>query len=304
MPGREETDRARGRSHRQRLLQGLPVSERRLQLAGLTTAVVEGGEGPPLVLLHGPGEHAAKWVRVLPQLLETHRVVAPDLPGHGAVEGIEATINVDRVMAWLADLIASTCESAPILLGHVVGGAVALRFTAVAAGSVEQLILVDSLGLAPFAPEAMFGEALGRWIEQPDAETHDGVWQHCAFDLGRMQAGMGANWSTLKAYNIDRLQTPAVQSGVHALMEHFGLSALEDEVLSSIRVPTSLIWGRNDLATSVAVAEEASRLLNWPLHVIDDCGDDPPLERPDEFLAAFEAAVTAGRQARREASVR
>jgi pimeloyl-ACP methyl ester carboxylesterase len=69
---------------RDRLLEGLPVVERRLDLAGISTPILEGGQGPPLVLLHGPGEHALKWLRVLPDLVRRHRVVAPDLPGHGA----------------------------------------------------------------------------------------------------------------------------------------------------------------------------------------------------------------------------
>jgi hypothetical protein len=49
-------------------------------------AVLEGGDGPPVVLLHGPGALAAEWMRVIPDLVTTQRVVAPDLPGHGASE--------------------------------------------------------------------------------------------------------------------------------------------------------------------------------------------------------------------------
>src|SRR5919197_5155852 len=71
---------------RERLLAGLPVAERRLELAGISTAVLEGGAGRPVVLLHGPGEYGAKWMRVIPDLVTTHRVIAPDLPGHGASE--------------------------------------------------------------------------------------------------------------------------------------------------------------------------------------------------------------------------
>ena len=69
----------------ERLLAEIPVAERRLQLAGVSTSVLEGGDGLPIVLLHGPGEFAAKWLRVIPDLVRTHRVVAPDLPGHSAV---------------------------------------------------------------------------------------------------------------------------------------------------------------------------------------------------------------------------
>jgi hypothetical protein len=50
-----------------------------LQLAGVSTAVLEGGDGPPIVLLQG--EFAAVWMRVIPELVTTHRVIAPGLPG-------------------------------------------------------------------------------------------------------------------------------------------------------------------------------------------------------------------------------
>ncbi|MCA1706101.1 MAG: hypothetical protein LC808_23710, partial [Actinobacteria bacterium] len=66
------------RPARQRTLAGIPVRERRLQLAGISTAVLEGGAGPPLVLLHGPGEFAGTWLPVLAQLVRTHQVIVPD----------------------------------------------------------------------------------------------------------------------------------------------------------------------------------------------------------------------------------
>ena len=83
----QERERSRpvaGDDARERLLAGLPVTERRLQLAEVSTAVLEGGAGPPIVLLHGPGAYGAAWLRVIPDLVTTHRVIAPDLPGQGA----------------------------------------------------------------------------------------------------------------------------------------------------------------------------------------------------------------------------
>jgi pimeloyl-ACP methyl ester carboxylesterase len=69
---------------RDRLLAGLPVSDSRLELAGISTAVLGGGAGSPIVLLHGPGEFSAVWGRAIPELATSHRVIVPDLPGHGA----------------------------------------------------------------------------------------------------------------------------------------------------------------------------------------------------------------------------
>ena len=65
------------------LLAGLPVTERRLALAGISTAVLAGGDGPPVVLLHGPMGNATHWMELIPGLVTTHRVIVPDLPGHG-----------------------------------------------------------------------------------------------------------------------------------------------------------------------------------------------------------------------------
>jgi pimeloyl-ACP methyl ester carboxylesterase len=66
----------------EQLLEGLPLNQRHRELAGITTSVLEGGDGPPLVLLHG-GIQAGGiiWWRVLPRLVSTHRVVVPTCPG-------------------------------------------------------------------------------------------------------------------------------------------------------------------------------------------------------------------------------
>ena len=93
---------------RERMLAELPVTERRLQLAGISSAVLEGGDGPPVLLLHGPGEFAALWGRVIPDLVTTHRVVAPDLPGHGATGLPDGPLDGDRVRAWMGELIERT----------------------------------------------------------------------------------------------------------------------------------------------------------------------------------------------------
>ena len=97
-------------SARERLLDGLPATDRRLELAGVATAVLEGGDGAPVVLLHGPGANAGHWMRVIPGLVATHRVIAPDLPGQGASEPADGAL----VLAWLEELIERTCPTPPI----------------------------------------------------------------------------------------------------------------------------------------------------------------------------------------------
>src|SRR5262245_66478871 len=85
---------------RGRLLDGIPVRERRIEAAGISTAVLEGGDGPPVVLLHEVGAFAPQWLRVMPELAMSNRVVAPDLPCHGESELGEGDLDAARVFRW------------------------------------------------------------------------------------------------------------------------------------------------------------------------------------------------------------
>ena len=281
-----------GERARERLLAGMPVTERRLHLAGVPTAVLEGGDGPPVVLLHGPGEHAPKWIRVIPNLTTTHRVIAPDLPGHGISPVTDGPLDADRVIAWLGELIEQTCPTPPVLVGQILGGAIAARFASARGDRLSGLVLADALGLAPFQPTPEFGLALTDFLAQPTEDTHDRLWQQCAFDLDRMRDRMGESWEWIKAYNLDRAHASELHAAQHSLMEHFGMPAIPPTDLARIAVPTTLIWGRHDLATQLRVAEAASADYGWPLHVIEDAADDPPMEQPEAFLNVLRAVIS------------
>ena len=186
-----------GDDARERLLAGLPVTERRMHIHGVSTAVLEGGDGPPVVLLHGPGGYAAHWMRVIPGLVATHRVVAPDLPGHGASEVSDGLLDAERVLAWLGELIEHSCMSPPALVGQLLGGAIAARFALKRAGRVSRLVLIDTFGLAPFDPAPEFGFAINDYFAQPTGHTHERLWRHCAFDLDVLRRRMGAALATV-----------------------------------------------------------------------------------------------------------
>ena len=84
---------------------------------------------------------------------------------------------------------------------------------------------------------------------------------------------------------------PGLAAFGERLMADFGLPAIPGEELAAIEAPTGLIWGRHDLATPLAVAEAASARYRWPLQVIDGAGDDPPIEKPAEFVQALRVAL-------------
>lgn len=292
-PSSPHTSSSASGGARQRLLATLPVTQRRLGLNGVPTAVLEGGEGPPVVLLHGPLGYAPQWLRVIPDLAGTHRVIAPDLPGHGESGLPDGPLDKNRMVGWLDDLIECTCEAPPALVGHVIGGAIAARFAVERGDRLSKLVLVDSLGLAPFQPAPEFGQALGTFMSDPTETNHDQLWKLCAHDLDTLRDALGERWEWIKASNIEGARSPERIGAVQNLMEAFGMPAIPDGELKRISVPTWLVWGRHDLATPVGVAEDAAARYGWPLDIIDGAADDPSLDRPEEFVAALRRAFTA-----------
>lgn len=277
---------------RERLLQELPLTETRLELAGISTAVLEGGEGPPVVLLHGPGEFAATWMRVIPALATSHRVVVPDLPGHGASGTGDHRLDRGRVLAWLGALIDATCPSPPTIVGHLLGGAIATRFCAEQGEHVEHLVLVDSYGLGRMRPAPRFALAMVRFVARPSEQSQDRLFRQCFVDLDRLRLQMDGRMELLEAYALERARSPELQGALRSLMRGFALPAIPRDDLSRIAAPTTLIWGRHDLQVRLRVAEAASARYGWPLHVVEDAADDPAVEQPEAFLAALHSALT------------
>jgi pimeloyl-ACP methyl ester carboxylesterase len=268
----------------------MPVKERRIRLAGISTAVLHGGSGPPVILLHGPSGYAAHWMRVIPELANAHQVVAPDLPGHGSSYASGVPLDAKRVLDWLGELIDRTCTSPPVLVGEHLGGAIAARFACRHSERIRALVLGDTFGLEAFEPEPKFAQALLTFLSAPSAETHGRLWEHCAFNLPELQKQMSVDWEAFEAYNLDRAQQPTVSAAVHTLMEQFAV-AIPPADLSRIKVPTALIWGRHDRATRLQVAEAASARYGWPLIVIEGAADDPSIEQPAAFLQALRRVI-------------
>jgi pimeloyl-ACP methyl ester carboxylesterase len=271
---------------RQRLLENMPVTERRIELAGMSTAVLEAGAGPPMVLLHGPGAHAAAWLPAIPGLAATHRVIAPDLPGQGATAAADGPLDVARVFSWLDALIDGTCATPPVLVGQLTGGAIAARFAADTPGRVKALVLVVPFGLAPFAPAPAFAAALTGYLSDPTGPSHDTLWRHCVRDLDDVRSRLGDRWKAMRAYNIALTGTPAAADAMQELLALFAMPTIPDEVLTRIAVPTTLVWGRQDAIVPVSVGTAAAARYGWPIRVLDNTGNEPAIEDPGAFVTA------------------
>ncbi|HEY1275966.1 MAG TPA: alpha/beta fold hydrolase [Thermoleophilaceae bacterium] len=276
---------------RDRLLAEIPAEERHHEAAGIATAFLEGGDGPPIVLLHGPGEFAAKWLYVIPGLVATNRVVAPDLPGHGESGVPDGELDAERVLDWLDELIARTCPEPPVLVGHVLGGAIAARYACRRGARLDRLVLVDSLGLAPFRPAPSFGLAMVRFLARPSERSYERFMRRCSHDLDALQAQMGELWRPFEDYNLEGARSPVGKAALRALMKKVGTPVIPPGDLANIAVPTALIWGRHDLAIRPRIAEAASARYGWPLHVVDGVADDPPRDAPEAFIEALRDAL-------------
>jgi len=283
--------RSAGQQARDQLLAAMSVTERQLQLAGVSTAVLEAGEGAPVVLLHGHGEFAAVWLRVVPDLARTHRVIVPDLPGHGASTVTAGRLDTGTVLTWLDELIHRTCQVRPVLVGHLLGGAIAARYAVQHSDRIARLVLVDTMGLGWFRPAPSFALPMMSFVARPTPRSRDRLFNRCFLDIDRVGEQAGEQWEPLLDYALDRARTPSVQAALRSLMPRLGMPPIPPGDLEHIGVPTTLIHGRYDLQVRLKLAEAASAKYGWPLHVIEDCRDDPAAEQPEAFLDAFHAAV-------------
>ena len=281
--------RTTGDDARRWLLAGAPVTERRLDLAGVSTAVLEGGDGPPVVLLHGQGGWSGIWLPVIAELVATHRVVAPDLPGLGASQVPDGPPDAARVLAWLDALIRRTCP-APALVGASLGASIAARFAIAHPDRLSRLVLMGAGSLGRFRPAPGVALALIRFVARPNERTQRGFLRQIAVDPARVRALLGARWEASQAYLLDLARTPSVRAANRRLLRELGTKAIPPQELARITVPTSLIWGRHDRVMRLRIAETASARYGWPLHVVEDAGHFS-VEQPEAFRAALQVAL-------------
>ena len=276
---------------RDQLVQALPLTERQREIDGITTSVLEGGDGPPLVLLHGGIQAGGViWWRVLPRLARTHRVVVPDLPGLGESEPA-ARLDARTVAGWLDGLIELSCGEQPILVAHSTPGALAARFAVEHGDRLRRLVLVDAAGLAPFRPSPGLLVALLRSVLRPTIGSFEGLMGRVMHDLDRVRQQEGERWEALASYAVSRAARPSAKQAMRQVARN-GTRAIPDAELRRIAVPTTLLWGSRDRLLPLRTAQAASATLGWSLHVIDDAGHLPHVEQPDAFLDALAAATT------------
>lgn len=275
---------------RSRMLAGAPVGERRMRLAGVRTVVLEAGAGRPLLLLQGGIEcGGAYWAPVLAGLAAQHRLVVPDLPGLGESEPF-ARLDAARFDDWLDALITATCDEPPGLVAHSLCGSLAARFAARHGRRLGRLVVYAAPGIGPYRMPAGLRVAAVRFGVRPTARNAERLQRRALHDYDGFHraepAWLQAFTDCLRVHAADR----HVQRTMRALVRA-GTRRVPDADLRAIPVPVALLWGRHDRFVPPAVGARASARLRLPLHVVEDAGHVPHIERPDAFRLALAAAL-------------
>jgi 2-hydroxymuconate-semialdehyde hydrolase len=272
------------------MLAGAPVTERRLQVAGVSTSVLEGGAGPPLVLVHGGIEcGGAVWAPVLPALAESHRVVVPDLPGLGESEPV-TDLNVDTFAEWLVELLRQTCPQEPTLIAHSLGGSLAARFAAEHSDLLGRLVIYAAPAVGPYRMPLGLRVVAVRFALRPSERTAERFDRYALLDLDRTRERDPGWFEAFSRYTLSRAVVPHVKRTMRQLI-NTGTRQVPDAELRRIAIPTALVWGRHDRMVPPRLAEGASNRLGWPLHLINDAAHAPHIEQPDGFLRALNAVL-------------
>lgn len=284
-------------SARARMLAGLPVTERRVRLGGVSSSLIEAGHGPPLVLLQGGIESGgAYWAPVVEHLAETHRLVIPDIPGLGESEPL-ADLSLDAVDTWFHELLEATCDDRPALIAHSLAGALSARYAARNGGSLRRLVIYAAPAIGPFRIPLGLLIRVVMFDLRPSKKNAERLDRFGFFDLDAARRRDRHGWiEAWSSYARERAALPHVKRTMRWLIKTCTKEIPEAE-LRRIEVPVSLIWGRHDRFVPLALGEQAGARLGWPLRVIDKAGHVPHIELTEAFLDALPAEVaTEGRE--------
>jgi len=208
---------------------------------GCATECTLAGAGPPLIVLHGAGGRASAWREVIPQLARGFQVIVPDIPGHGDSQSPGALSTRRFYSSWLKRFTIELRLSRPRIVGHSLGGAIALALAVQQPDLIDRLGLVNSIGLGAPAPRASL--LLLAALFTPSEEAA----------LALMGAAMfGEQAARPKALRYDLVaRSGPLSRGLRGFWLVFSRTwdiarSIRPRDLEQIRVPTLIVWGVDD----------------------------------------------------------
>ena len=245
------------------------------------------GEGEPLLLVHGLGGSAANWLALAPLLLPGRRLIVPDLPGHGGSDPLQAATSLTAY----ADSLAPLLDGSAAVVGHSLGGAIALRLAIRRSRLVSALVLAGAAGISSGSRRARYGLAISGLLKpgRKIAPHRARVARSAALKIlvfGR--------WGASDPPALPPQMAEAFLSGParHTDTVSAAKALVRDDPrpdLDRVRCPVLLLWGARDNQLPVGDAFEYARRLRAPLRVIADCGHLLIGERPEACADAIES---------------
>jgi pimeloyl-ACP methyl ester carboxylesterase len=238
---------------------------------------VRAGEGTPLLLVHGYGGAAWNFSELLPFLGE-RPVIVPDLPGHGASSPLPAA-----TIGAFSDVIAASLDGPVDVVGHSMGGVVALRLAERRPELVRGLVLAAAAGISSSTRLSEITITLAG-IVQPARIAGRRVDR-----IARSRRLRRLVFGGYEVSNPDALTERSVHGLLRGPTMHTdalgaGRALVADDPrpdLGRVRCPVLVLWGARDRQVPLADGVEYARRLSAPLRVIADCGHLLIAERPD-----------------------
>lgn len=250
--------------------------------SGIRLRVAENGTGGPIVLLHGMFMDHCTWDGVVRVLAHHHRTVAPDLPGFGESEKPPSSRYPYGVFAFaeaIADLYAGLELGRCPVIGHALGGAVALTLAAQHPELVSRLVLVDALCYpvpqrlrrrmvtSPVLGTLLFKQLMGRTAFRTLVPRTM---------LSSRPGATGRFDQYYRAFN-----TPAARGSALATLRSTADTRPLVAQTSKVAAPTLVVWGRRDRLYPAGFGQRLSREIRGAGFALLDAGHAPQEEQPE-----------------------
>lgn len=274
-------------------IHGFAVRELEWRATPLRYAV--GGSGTPLVLVHGLGGTIANWRAIAEQLAAEHRVVVPDLPGHGGSAPLPAAPTVDVFADAVLAVVEAEGALPAVWVGHSLGGLVAVRAAVRRPGAVRGLVLAAAAGVSSGTRSAEVTLSLLGLI-QPGR-----ILAPLRGPLSRSRLGRRLVFGWWGAADPPGLEPERAEDFLVGPAQHTDTTSAGRALLASdpsadlerVGCPCLCLWGASDNWVPLADGFEYARRLGAPLRSIAGCGHLLIGERPDVCIAAIRELVAA-----------
>lgn len=248
---------------------------REVEVDGLLLRYVELGEGDgvPVLLLHGFGADLNTWMFTQPALAEGRRVIALDLPGHGGSTKELPLADAESLATIIGHAAGALGVERLHLVGHSMGGGIAISFALQRPERVATLTLIASASLGPEI-NAAFIDGFIRASRRRDAVEVLGLLVHDPALVGRTMVE-----DVLRYKRLDGV--PATLTTIaEEWFPHGRQRAGRGEEVAALKLPVLIIWGREDRIIPIAHAQALAARL--PVHILEQTGHLPHMERAGE----------------------